>query len=249
MGAVRTPTIVKRVGGNRDVSIDVVDGVYRFKQAMIESPLPVGYPEPTPFGAIDIKEYPSVRRAELTSKDESGTGMTAAFFPLFNHIKKREIAMTAPVEMDYPGLYSDFMKDEPAKEGETTMSFLYRSSTLGPVGEDGKIVVRDTAPVTVLSIGARGAFDAAAEFDALRTWLKSQDEWEVAGDPRMFVYNGPFVDPDWRWSEVQVPVRRRGDAAKDAAATAPTAAAAAATTSATAPAGAPAPDSTKKAGS
>jgi hypothetical protein len=240
MGAVRTPTIVKRVGGNRDVSIEVVDGVYRFKQAMIE---------PTPFGAIDIKEYPSVRRAELTSKDESGTGMTAAFFPLFNHIKKREIAMTAPVEMDYPGLYSDFMKDEPAKEGETTMSFLYRSSTLGPVGEDGKIVVRDTAPVTVLSIGARGAFDAAAEFDALRTWLKSQDEWEVAGDPRMFVYNGPFVDPDWRWSEVQVPVRRRGDAAKDAAATAPTAAAAAATTSATAPAGAPAPDSTKKAGS
>jgi hypothetical protein len=65
----------------------------------------------------------------------------------------------------------------------------------------------------------------------------------------MFVYNGPFVDPDWRWSEVQVPVRRRGDAAKDAAATAPTAAAAAATTSATATAGAPAPDSTKKAGS
>ena len=248
MGAVRTPTIVKRVGGNRDVSIEVVEGVYRFKQAMIESPLPVGYPEPTPFGAIDIKEYPSVRRAELTSKDESGTGMTAAFFPLFNHIKKREIAMTAPVEMDYPGLYSDFMKDEPAKEGETTMSFLYRSATLGPVGEDGKIVVRDTAPVTVLSIGARGAFDAAAEFDALRTWLKSQDEWEVAGDPRMFVYNGPFVDPDWRWSEVQVPVRRRGDAAKDAAATAP-AAAAAATASATAPAGAPAPDSTKKAGS
>lgn len=248
MGAVRTPALVKRVGGNRDVSIEVVEGVYRFKQAMIESPLPVGYPEPTPFGAIDIKEYPSVRRAELTSKDESGTGMTAAFFPLFNHIKKREIAMTAPVEMDYPGLYSDFMKDEPAKEGETTMSFLYRSATLGPVGEDGKIVVRDTAPVTVLSIGARGAFDAAAEFDALRTWLKSQDEWEVAGDPRMFVYNGPFVDPDWRWSEVQVPVRRRSDAAKDAAATAP-AAAAAATTSATAPAGAPAPDSTKKAGS
>ncbi len=215
-GAVRTPTIVKRVGGNRDVSIEVVEGVYRFKQAMIESPLPVGYPEPTPFGAIDIKEYPSVRCAELTSKDESGTGMTAAFFPLFNHIKKREIAMTAPVEMDYRGLYTDFMKDEPAKEGETTMSFLYRSSTLGPVGEDGKIVVRDTAPVTVLSIGARGAFDAAAEFDALRTWLKSQAEWEVAGDPRMFVYNGPFVDPDWRWSEVQVPVRRRSETSKDA---------------------------------
>ena len=223
-GAVRTPKIVKRVGGNRDAAIQVVDGVYRFEQAMIESPLPDGYPEPTPFGAIDIKDYPSVRRAELTSKDDSGTGMVAGFFPLFNHIKKRDIPMTAPVEMDYPGLYTDFMKDEPGAEGETKMSFLYRSSTQGPVGEDGKIVVRDAAPVTVLSIGARGAFDAAKEFDALRTWLKAQEEWEVAGDPRMFVYNGPFIDPEWRWSEVQVPVRRRATPSKDSPAAAPAAA-------------------------
>jgi len=223
-GAVRTPKLVKRVGGDRERAIEVVDGVYRFEQAMIESPLPDGYPEPTPFGAIDIKEYPSVRRAELTSKDESGSGMVAGFFPLFNHIKKRDIPMTAPVEMDYPGLYTDFMKDEPGAEGETKMSFLYRSSTQGPVGEDGKIVVRDAAPVTVLSIGARGAFDAAKEFDTLRTWLKGQEQWEVAGDPRMFVYNGPFIDPEWRWSEVQVPVRRRGSAATDAPAASPAAA-------------------------
>ena len=227
-GAVRTPDLIKRVGGNRDIAIKVVDGVYRYEGAMIESPLPDGYPEPTPFGAIDIKNYPSVRRAELTSKDDSGEGMVTGFFPLFNHIKKRNIAMTAPVEMDYQGLYSDFMKDEPAQEGSTTMSFLYRSSKLGPVGEDGKIVVRDAAPVTVLSIGAKGAFDAAMEFDALRSWLKAQNEWEVAGDPRMFVYNGPFIAPEWRWSEVQVPIRRRGEAAKDA------------TTTATAPAPAPA---------
>ena len=227
-GAVRTPDLVKRVGGNRDISIKVVDSVYRYEGAMIESPLPDGYPEPTPFGAIDIKNYPSVRRAELTSKDDSGEGMVTGFFPLFNHIKKRNIAMTAPVEMDYQGLYSDFMKDEPGQEGATTMSFLYRSSKLGPVGEDGKIVVRDAAPVTVLSIGAKGAFDPAQEFDALRSWLKAQDEWEVAGDPRMFVYNGPFIAPEWRWSEVQVPIRRRGEAAKDA------------TTTATAPAPAPA---------
>lgn len=234
-GAVRTPKLVKRVGGDRERSIQVVDGVYRFEQAMIESPLPDGYPEPTPFGAIDIKEYPSVRRAELTSKDESGSGMVAGFFPLFNHIKKRNIPMTAPVEMDYPGLYTDFMKDEPGAAGETTMSFLYRSSTQGAVGEDGKIVVRDAAPVTVLSIGAKGAFDAAKAFDTLRTWLKSQQEWQVAGDPRMFVYNGPFIDPEWRWSEVQVPVRRRGEASKSATAAAPTAAPASAASSAEKP--------------
>ena len=224
-GAVRTPKLVKRVGGDRDIAINVVEGVYRCDKSMIESPLPDGYPEPTPPGAIDIKEYPSVRRAELVSKDDSGQGMVSGFFPLFRHIKKREIAMTAPVEMDYPGLYADFMKGEQTEANETTMSFLYRSATLGPVGKDGKIVVRDTAPLTVLSVGAKGAFDANTEFDALRQWLKSQQEWEVAGDPRMFVYNGPFIDPNARWSEVQVPIRRRDAAAKDASANAPTPAA------------------------
>lgn len=216
LGAVRTPKLVQRVGGDRDLAIEVVDGVYRFRQAKIESPLPDGYPEPTPPGAIDVKEYPSVRRAELTSKDDANGGMTAGFFPLFNHIKKRDIAMTSPVEMDFPNLYTDFMNDEPTEEGESTMSFLYRSPTLGPVGKDGDIVIRDTAAATFLSIGVKGGVDATKELDSLRTWLKAQDQWEVAGDPRILVYNGPFIDPDWRWSEVQVPVRRRAAAAQPA---------------------------------
>lgn len=220
-GAVRTPKLVNRVGGDRDAAIEVVEGVYRFKEALIESPLPDGYPEPTPFGAIDIKEYPAVRRAELVTKDESGAGMMMGFFPLFNHIKKRNISMTAPVETDYPQLYTDFMNDKMAEEGETKMSFLYRSSSLGPVGEDGEIVVRDAAAVTVLSIGAQGAFDFTKKVGELRTWLKAQDLWDVAGDPRMFVYNGPFVDPNWRWSEVQVPVRRRDGTAKEVPTTQP----------------------------
>jgi hypothetical protein len=211
MGAVRTPELLQRVGGDREIAIEVVEGVYRCDRARIESPLPVGYPEPTPPGAIDIKEYPSVRRAEWIESDAAGGVMGGGFFPLFNHIKKREIAMTSPVEMDFAGLYSDFMNDEPAEEGETKMSFLYRTQALGPVGEDGKIVVRDTAPVTVLSIGVKGGLDVALELDKLRTWLKAQDAWQVAGDPRMFVYNGPFTDPSWRWSEVQLPIRKRGE--------------------------------------
>jgi hypothetical protein len=208
-GAVRTPELVQRVGGNRETSIEVVDGVYRWDKAMIEAPLPQGYPEPTPPGAIDIKKYPSVRRAELTSKEGSNAAMNAGFFPLFNHIKKRNIAMTSPVEMDYAGLYTDFLKDESAAEGQATMSFLYRSADLGPVGEDGKIVIRDTEPVTVLSIGVKGGINTSKELAALREWLKGQQEWEVAGDPRMFVYNGPFVSASWRWSEMQIPIRSR----------------------------------------
>ena len=33
----------------------------------IEAPLPVGYPAPTPAECIEIKTYPSVRRAEFDS--------------------------------------------------------------------------------------------------------------------------------------------------------------------------------------
>ncbi|MFM7298190.1 MAG: hypothetical protein ACKO4Q_13335, partial [Planctomycetota bacterium] len=173
-GAVRTPKLLQRVGGDREIAIAVVEGVYRCDRARIEAPLPVGYPEPTPPGAIDIKDYPSVRRAEWIESDAGGGAMGGGFFPLFNHIKKREIAMTSPVEMDYANLYSDFLNDEPADEGETKMSFLYRTQSLGPVGEDGKIVVRDTAPVTVLSIGVKGGLDVALELDKLRTWIKGQ---------------------------------------------------------------------------
>ncbi len=32
----------------------------------IEAPLPIGYPAPTPPGAIELKSYPSVRRAEIS---------------------------------------------------------------------------------------------------------------------------------------------------------------------------------------
>lgn len=31
--------------------------------------------------------------------------MNMGFFPLFNHIKRNDIAMTSPVEMDYRGLF------------------------------------------------------------------------------------------------------------------------------------------------
>jgi hypothetical protein len=219
-GAVRTPDLLNRVGGDREATIEVVEGVYRSGRSSIEAPLPDGYPEPTPPGAIDIKNYPSIRRAEWVTKGGSNFGMNVGFWPLFNHIKNRDIAMTSPVEMDYPGVFPDVMKsDEPVRDGEATMSFLYRSSALGPTGEDGKIMIRDTAPVTVVSIGMNGPYGIGTMRKGLadlREWLTSQSEWEVAGTPRSFSYNGPYVPERWKWSEVQIPVRRR-EAAEPAA--------------------------------
>lgn len=65
----------------------------------IEAPLPKGYPAPTPSGCIEVKTYPSIRRAEIKGRDVGGEGN--GFWPLFQHIQSRNIAMTSPVEVDY----------------------------------------------------------------------------------------------------------------------------------------------------
>ncbi|MGA1223830.1 MAG: hypothetical protein ACO31E_04590, partial [Phycisphaerales bacterium] len=134
-GAMRTPGLVTRVGGDTDASIEIIDGEFRYGPSRIESPLPAGYPEPTPPGAIDLKRYPAVRRAEYVSDGSPGWGMNMGFFPLFNHIKRNDIAMTSPVEMDYRDMFDPESGKQSAKESMSwTMSFLYRQREQGPEG-------------------------------------------------------------------------------------------------------------------
>jgi hypothetical protein len=92
------------------------------------------------------------------------------------------------------------------------MSFLYRTTDLGPTGEDGRIKVVDLPELTVVSIGMRGGYGMGtvnAGLEKLREWFASQDQWEPAGNPRGLNYNGPQVPMRNKWSEVQVPVRRK----------------------------------------
>jgi hypothetical protein len=180
---------------------------------LVEAPLPVGYPAPTPPGMIELKTYPVVRRAEYTASGSSNFGMNVGFWPLFNHIKDRDIAMTSPVEMDYrpegERAPLDPMKDA---TGSWTMSFLYRSTDLGPTGDAGRVKVVDHPEMTVIAIGMRGGYGMGtmnAGLEKLQEWFASQDQWEPAGNPRGLNYNGPQVPMRSKWSEVQVPVRRR----------------------------------------
>ncbi len=199
----------------------------------IMSPLPKGYPRPTAAGAMEIKRYPSVRRAELTveasARGGPRWGMNQAFFPLFRHIKERDIAMTAPVEAEVPAMGKqpqDDGKAGDAQDGRTgpmTVSFLYRTDDLGPTGDaEENVRVVDTEPVTVLAMGIRGAMGndrIEREVDALYQWLETQGAtntgpdgqkadglWEAAGPPRILGYNGPDVRRGDQWWEVQVPV-------------------------------------------
>jgi hypothetical protein len=205
-----------RVGGDLFTKPEFREDSYYSGKCSITTPLPEGYPAPTPPGAIELKRYPTVRRAEMSmdaSKNiSSQSGRNLAFWPLFNHIQKREIAMTSPVEMNYPQMKIDSAaeaKSESQLTSAWTMSFLYRTTDMGPLGDDGKVQVVDVAPMTVLSIGMMGPYLASrdiAALDQLRTWLAANPQWRAAGPARSLYYNGPDVIPARQWSEMQVPI-------------------------------------------
>lgn len=202
--ALAAPT-VRRVGGDLAAAIERRGESFYFDRCAITTPLPTGYPDPTPPGAIDLKEYPSVRRAEYRGESSPDFGMNLGFWPLFNHIKDRGIAMTSPVEMDYRG------GDDDSVGAAWTMSFLYRTDDLGPTGKAGRVQVVDTQPMTVLSLGGQGAYSrkrVQAGLEQLRQWLDVNPGWRASGEPRALYYNGPEKANRDKWYEVQIPVRR-----------------------------------------
>lgn len=167
---------------------------------LIEAPLPEGFPEPTPVGEIQVKHYPEYRlaRTQMTGAE------TGSFWTLFTHIKKKDIAMTAPVETTYGASGPDQLQPR-------TMAFLYRSTKQGDLGDDEKVDVIDVPAMTVLSIGVRGDVTKAKLADAksrLETWLKEHaKDYEASGPLRVMGYNSPFVAANKRFTEVEIPIR------------------------------------------
>lgn len=170
-------------------------GTWYFKSAE----LPEGWPELTPIGQVQVKQYPEYRAAMVTEEAADG-GTGPMFNSLFSHIKSNDIAMTAPVDMTY----SD--SDKPKM---TAMAFLYRTKDLGPVGQDGVVRIDDVDERTYASVGVRGSYSRSnfkRGLAKVETWLDNQTEWQADGPPRFLGYNGPFVPYFWRYGEVQLPI-------------------------------------------
>ena len=168
------------------------------------APLPEGWPELTPVGKVEIREYPSYREA-VVSEEQGRSGTTPMFRALFQHISSNDIPMTSPVDMSY---------DDEGSARMTAMAFLYRTPELGPVGEDGMVRVVDVAPRTYASTGIRGSYSDkhhAEGVERIRAWLGAQSTWKADGPSRYLGYNSPFVPWFWRYGEVQVPVVRTSD--------------------------------------
>ncbi len=157
-----------------------------------EASLPQGFPAPGPVGHVVTKRYPAYRAAITTNR-----GMS--FWTLFRHIKKNNVAMTAPVEMTLD-----------RKMRNASMAFLYESLQQGETGEQGRVSVRDLKQTRVLSIGMRGRRNAKsiALAKALIDKAMNAHGLTVAGPWRVLAYNSPMVSSSRQFYEVQVPVKR-----------------------------------------
>jgi hypothetical protein len=218
MNAATTPAPVPpapgqtvRVGGDLEASVTGQDGDFRAAPCRIDTPLPLGYPAPTPPGAIDLKSYPPARLAEVTGTGDPDRGMNRAFWPLFNHIKRHGIAMTSPVEVNYQTEAGS--GEEPARSW--SMAFLYRRPDMNRPGVEGPVTVRDVRPVTVVAVGLKGDYSTALVergMGMIEDWLASNPGWRPSGSWRALYYNGPTFAFWNKWAEVQLPVEPEGTA-------------------------------------
>ncbi|NEN90826.1 MAG: ABC transporter substrate-binding protein [Okeania sp. SIO3H1] len=160
--------------------------------------LPQGFPQPTDTNVIEVKEYPQYRAVTYTHTGDSRMATRAAFDPLYQHISSNQIAMTTPVEARY------------VKEGEQTeVSFLYSTPNMAPQKIDSQVMVRDTLPMTVVSIGVQGAYSWESyeqNLQKLKEWLAQHPEYEVVSPPRRLLYNSPMTPEDLKRSEVQIEI-------------------------------------------
>jgi uncharacterized surface protein with fasciclin (FAS1) repeats len=170
-------------------ALDAAVGNESFRP-LVEAPLPEGFPMPGPLGRVVVKSYPRYRAARAEGR---GT-----FWTLFNHIKRNNVQMTAPVEMTM----DDSMR---AKD----MAFLYEGPKQGAAGRQGRVAVLDLEAVTVLSFGMRGMRSRESVKLAREALLEQvrRDGWEVAGEWRLMGYNSPMVPAARRFWELQVPVK------------------------------------------
>lgn len=167
-----------------------------------EAKLPEGWPEATPVGTVEVRQYPAYRAARVLEDDLSGSGQGSMFNELFKHIKDKQVPMTAPVEMGLEG-DGDRMR-------MVSMAFLYPSTARGQPATEGTVVVKDFEPETMASVGVRGSYDEGLlgkPLTALHEWLeRNADQWQVVGPPRFLGYNSPFVPSFMRYGELQVPI-------------------------------------------
>ncbi len=172
------------------------------------APLPEGFPPPTAKGNIEVKQYPAYRAATVQVRGDLEKAASRGFSPLFRHISDNNISMTAPVETRYPVAT---LRSGVISQGDAAVSFLYRSVDVVPKEVAQNVQVEDMSPMEVVSVGVRGGYGYGVYtkgVQQLQDWLAEHPEYGVAGPPRRFFYDGPFMPNGLKRSDIQIPVQR-----------------------------------------
>jgi effector-binding domain-containing protein len=167
--------------------------------------LPHDFPNPTPPGAIEVKEYPEYRAVTYSHSGNPQQASQVAFNPLYQHISTNQIAMTTPVEVRY----LDGLSPEMTTPQTAEVSFLYPNREISPEIQTDEVKVTDYPPMTVVSIGIQGAYSWASyeqHLQRLQDWLKEHSEYAIIGPPRRLLYNSPMTPEAIKLSEVQIPI-------------------------------------------
>lgn len=161
-----------------------------------EASLPDGFPTYTPPGVIELKSYPRHRRA-----------VAKQFFTLFAHITRNDIAMTAPVRMEFEQADNGLLE-------QTSMAFFQGDPTGGVVGidqRDKNVETVEEDARTVISLGHRGLWTRdviAAGEKRLRDWLEANPDYRAAGNLIVMGYNSPMTPAKQQFIEIQIPVEK-----------------------------------------
>lgn len=179
------------------------------RAADLDAPLGAGWPAATRPGRIEVKQYPAYRSAVARGKEAAAGADRALFYPLFLHITRSQVAMTAPVISTYEAK----AVGNAGATGDVAMEFVYPTTTTGQTGRGlGAVVVEDRPAGSFVCLGVQGGDDPkrlAAAVTALQDWLAAhRSEWVAAGDPRRLGYHPPMVDEAKRLWEVQIPIKR-----------------------------------------
>jgi hypothetical protein len=199
---MKLPTLLIILGA---IAIPFV--LFAAKKAM-SAPLPSGFPAPTTHGNIEVKQYPAYRSGTYTHEGDFRQATSSSFNPLFRHISSNNISMTAPVEARYP--ISTI--DQPVQKGTAKVSFLYNNNQVNPQQVSQDIRVEDHPSMLVVSLGVQGGYSYESYQEnvaKLKQWLANHLEYEVAGEPREFLYDSPYTPAPLKRREVQIPIRKR----------------------------------------
>jgi hypothetical protein len=165
-------------------------------QPLREAELPEGFPAYTPPGSIELKTYPVHRRA-----------VAKQFFTLFSHITRKNIAMTAPVRME-------FERSDEGKLEQGSMAFFYSTPETGEVGVDDadeQVETIEDEGQVVVALGRRGRWNREVLADGerrLRDWIKANPGYRECGGLIVMGYNSPMVPTAQQFFEIQLPVEK-----------------------------------------